>query len=78
MLGLLAPVTKWNARISDPAIIPEVVRKAFKLAESEPPGPCHIELPEDVMAAAVDGSRWRVPRRRIRRPRPLRSSRQPS
>ena len=29
-------------------MIPEVVRKAFKLAESEKPGACHIEVPEDV------------------------------
>ena len=34
-----------------PAIIPEVVRKAFKVAEAEKPGSTHIELPEDVMAA---------------------------
>src|SRR4051794_23689921 len=28
--GVMGPTTKWNARLSDPAIIPEVVRKAFK------------------------------------------------
>src|ERR671937_472964 len=48
------PITKWNARLSDPAIIPEVVRKAFKVAESEKPGATHIELPEDVMEAEID------------------------
>ncbi len=36
------PITKWNARLTDPAIIPEVVRKAFKVAESEKPGATHI------------------------------------
>ena len=45
----MRPITKWNARLSDAAIIPEVVRKAFKLAEGEKPGATHIELPEDVM-----------------------------
>src|SRR5437763_1732844 len=55
VVRLMRPITKWNARISDPAIIPEVVRKAFKLAETEKPGATHIELPEDVMAADVDG-----------------------
>ncbi len=56
VLGLLRPITKWNARINDPAIIPEVVRKAFKLAETEKPGSTHIELPEDVMGTSVDGT----------------------
>ncbi len=50
LLRVMRPITKWNARLSDPAIIPEVVRKAFKLAEGEKPGATHIELPEDVMA----------------------------
>jgi acetolactate synthase-1/2/3 large subunit len=53
LLRVMRPITKWNARISDPAIIPEVVRKAFKVAEGEKPGATHIELPEDVMADEV-------------------------
>ena len=56
LLRVMRPITKWNARLSDPAIIPEVVRKAFKLAEGEKPGATHIELPEDVMEAPVDGA----------------------
>ncbi len=55
VLEIMRPITKWNARVSDPAIIPEVVRKAFKVAEAEKPGSTHIELPEDVMAAEADG-----------------------
>src|SRR3954465_15948861 len=55
-VALMKPITKWNARLSDPAIIPEVVRKAFKVAESEKPGATHIELPEDVMEADVEGA----------------------
>ena len=46
----MRPVVKWNARVSSPEIVPEVVRKAFKVAESEKPGSTHLELPEDVMA----------------------------
>ena len=38
LLRVMRPITKWNARLSDPAIIPEVVRKAFKVAEGEKPG----------------------------------------
>jgi acetolactate synthase I/II/III large subunit len=62
LLRVMRPITKWNARISDAAIIPEVVRKAFKLAEGEKPGATHIELPEDVMAAQIDAEP--LPRRR--------------
>lgn len=54
LVELFRPITKWNARVSSPEIIPEVVRKAFKVAESEKPGATHLELPEDVMAAQVD------------------------
>jgi acetolactate synthase-1/2/3 large subunit len=54
LLRVMRPITKWNARLSDAAIIPEVVRKAFKLAEGEKPGATHIELPEDVMVQEID------------------------
>ena len=68
LLRVMRPITKWNARLSDAAIIPEVVRKAFKLAEAEKPGATHIELPEDVMAAEIDAEP--LPRRRQARPEP--------
>ena len=54
LLRVMRPITKWNARLTDAAIIPEVVRKAFKLAEGEKPGATHIELPEDVMEEQID------------------------
>ncbi|HEV3227892.1 MAG TPA: acetolactate synthase large subunit [Solirubrobacteraceae bacterium] len=56
LLAMMRPITKWNARVASPDIIPEVVRKAFKIAESEKPGATHIELPEDVMAADVEAA----------------------
>src|SRR5262249_34170331 len=56
LLGIMRPVVKWNARVSSPEIVPEVVRKAFKVAESEKPGSTHLELPEDVMARPLDAS----------------------
>ena len=68
LLRVMRPITKWNARLSDPAIIPEVVRKAFKLAEGEKPGATHIELPEDVMAAEIDAAP--LPRRTTAPPEP--------
>jgi acetolactate synthase-1/2/3 large subunit len=68
LVRVMRPITKWNARLSDAAIIPEVVRKAFKVAEGEKPGATHIELPEDVMASGVDAEP--LPRRRLVRPEP--------
>src|SRR6476661_2997089 len=62
VISMFKPITKWNARVSAPEIIPEVVRKAFKVAESEKPGATHLELPEDVMAAPLDAAP--LPRRR--------------
>jgi acetolactate synthase I/II/III large subunit len=69
IVSVMKPVTKWNARLNSSQIIPEVVRKAFKVAQAQKPGPTHIELPEDVMAADVDA----VPlpaRSQIRSPEP--------
>lgn len=53
VVSLMRPVTKWNAQVSDPAIIPEAVCRAFAVAETEKPGATHLELPEDVHSPAV-------------------------
>ncbi len=63
VVRMMQPITKWNARLSAPEIIPEVVRKAFKIAEAEKPGATHIELPEDVMAESLPDAQP-LPRRR--------------
>jgi acetolactate synthase I/II/III large subunit len=55
VVSMFRPVTKWNTRLNAAAVIPEVVRKAFKVAQEPKPGPTHIELPEDVMADQVEG-----------------------
>ncbi|WP_435334841.1 acetolactate synthase large subunit [Haloarchaeobius sp. TZWWS8] len=51
---VFGPVVKWNTTVSDPAVVAESVRKAFKLAETEKPGATHLEVPEDVAAEACD------------------------
>src|ERR1035437_4354395 len=55
VVTLFRPVTKWNTSLPTPDIIPEVLRKAFKLAQSEKPGATHIEIPEDVACMETDG-----------------------
>src|SRR3954468_231777 len=69
IVGVMKPITKWNARVNNARIIPEVVRKAFKLAQGQKPGPTHLELPEDVMEAEVDAEPLPF-RRSPRRPEP--------
>ncbi|MCW3009258.1 MAG: acetolactate synthase large subunit [Solirubrobacterales bacterium] len=68
VVEIMRPITKWNARVTSPEIVPEVVRKAFKVAESEKPGATHLELPEDVMAQEVDARP--LPRRQPVQPEP--------
>ena len=53
IVRMLEPVTKWNQRVEQPAAVPEIVRKAFRVAQLEKPGPTHIELPENLAATPV-------------------------
>src|SRR5882757_11105649 len=50
IVRMFQPVTKWNARVERVEAIPEIVRKAFRVAVLEKPGPTHVELPENVAA----------------------------
>jgi len=60
VVTLFRSITKWNTSLPIPAIIPEAVRKAFKLAQAEKPGAAHIEIPEDVARMETDGQPLRV------------------
>jgi acetolactate synthase-1/2/3 large subunit len=53
IVRMFEPVAKWNTRVERVGAIPEIVRKAFRLAVFEKPGPTHIELPENVAAMPV-------------------------
>ncbi len=57
LVNLFEPVSKYAVQVSDAGIVPEVVRKAFKLAKAEKPGCCFIDFPENVAAATVEGKR---------------------
>jgi acetolactate synthase-1/2/3 large subunit len=50
---LFSPVTKYAASLLEPEIVPEVVRKAFKLAQTEKTGATFIEFPENIAAMPV-------------------------
>src|SRR3954453_21074412 len=54
VVSLFRPVTKWNTRLNAAGVIPEVVRKAFKVAQEPKPGPTPIERLESLMSAQAD------------------------
>src|SRR5690606_37540998 len=55
-------ITKYSSRLLTPRIIPEVVRKAFKLAQMERTGAAFIEFPENIASMDVDDVPLRVSR----------------
>ncbi|QNN24012.1 acetolactate synthase large subunit [Planctomycetales bacterium ZRK34] len=68
VVSMFKPVTKWAQTVFHPDNIPEIIRKAVRLARTEKPGACMIELPEDI--AEKDASTEPIPVRRFRRPVP--------
>ncbi|RGH09567.1 acetolactate synthase large subunit [Clostridium sp. AF15-31] len=51
--ALFKPITKRTKMIMRPESVNEIVRLAFKYAESEKPGATHINLPEDIAKEEV-------------------------
>ncbi|HUZ28854.1 MAG TPA: acetolactate synthase large subunit [Solirubrobacteraceae bacterium] len=67
LVSMFAPVTKWSELVATPGAVPEMIRKAFKLAQTERPGAVYLAVPEDVEnASAPAGARPLV----VNRPRP--------
>jgi acetolactate synthase-1/2/3 large subunit len=66
LVSMFAPVTKWSALMAIPGAAPEMIRKAFKLAQTERPGAVYLAVPEDVEEAEAPPSlvplRVNVPR----------------
>jgi acetolactate synthase-1/2/3 large subunit len=48
LVSMFTPVTKWADMVLTPGSVPEMVRKAFKLAETERPGAVYLAIPEDI------------------------------
>lgn len=53
IVALFHPITKLTKQIVNGGLIPSYVREAVRRAEEERPGPCHLELPEDVARETV-------------------------
>jgi len=48
MIGISRPVVKHSFTVKHPSEIPEIVKKAFHIAESGRPGPVVIDVPKDM------------------------------
>lgn len=68
VVNMFRPVTKWAQTVHQPDNIPEIVRKAVRLARTEKPGACLIELPEDIAKRTTETLPIEV--RKFRRPVP--------
>ena len=53
--NMFLPITKYASRILTPDVVPEVVRKAFKIAQTEKTGATFFEFPENIAKLTVDG-----------------------
>lgn len=56
VVEMYRPVTKWAQSIRHPDTIPELVRKAVRLARSEKPGAVLLELPENIAKQQTDAT----------------------
>ena len=56
LVAMFTPVTQWSRQIVRPNNTPEIVRKAFKLAQAEKPGAVHIDLPENIASMPASGT----------------------
>jgi acetolactate synthase I/II/III large subunit len=55
LVSMFRPITKWGDMVTVRAAAPEMVRKAFKQAQTERPGATFIVLPEDVAELEAEG-----------------------
>lgn len=62
MIGISRPIVKHSFIVKHPSEIPEVIKKAFYLAESGRPGPVVIDVPKD-MTNPIDKFEYSYPKK---------------
>lgn len=65
---MFKPITKWRWSIRNADSIPEIVRRAFKIALDEKAGAVHLELPQDI--AKIDSKIGPLNPQKVLRARP--------
>lgn len=53
LVSMFKPITKWADVVLTPHAVPEMVRKAFALAQEERPGATYLAIPQDVESAVM-------------------------
>ena len=61
LVSLFRPITKWSELAPRAEALPEMVRKAFKTAQTERPGAVYLAIPEDVESAEVSSELGPLP-----------------
>ncbi len=55
IIGMTQSIVKHSYMITDPIDIPKIMKEAFYIASTGRPGPVHIDIPKDILAALVKG-----------------------
>jgi acetolactate synthase-1/2/3 large subunit len=66
LVSMFAPITRWADGVPTSRAIPEMVRKAFKLAETERPAAVYLAVPENIDADETDYDLTPLPRNVVR------------
>ncbi len=66
LVSMFAPITRWAAGIPTARAIPEMFRKAFKVAETERPAAVYLAVPEHIDADDTDYDLTPLPRNVVR------------
>ncbi len=66
LVSMFAPITRWAAGIPTARAIPEMFRKAFKVAETERPAAVYLAVPEHIDADETDYDLTPLPRNVVR------------
>ena len=66
LVSMFAPITRWAAGVPTARAIPEMFRKAFKLAETERPAAVYLAVPEHIDADETDYDLTPLPRNVVR------------
>src|SRR5258706_3264872 len=54
LVNMFKPITKYSTQVLEPEITAEIVRKAFKVAQTEKPGASFIDFPENIAEMKAD------------------------
>jgi acetolactate synthase-1/2/3 large subunit len=66
LVSMFKPITRWSDGVPTPQAIPEMFRKAFKLAETERPAAVYLAIPENIDVDQNDYQLNPLPRNVVR------------